>query len=308
MPAPTVYKSSDGSAPVLDGQVGSLIAVLDACLVNGYGSKSAAGWTKPYSATNKGVYLGSAGHYLDVDDAAAGAGGAKEATVRGYETMTAVATGTGPFPTTAQAAAPGLYIRKSVAADATARGWVLFADGTTFHLFVLTGDTAGRYHSFSFGRFYSMKASDTYRSIILGHAATGASSSAGLDITSLLSDPINVAGAGCYVPRIAAGTGTSVASGLFGLGSSLFSSPFTGPSGNDGLVYLSRLFMTDGTVTNGPRGYVRGLYQIITASGLSDGDTFSGTGDFAGRTFTVLNRTRGGAYLAIETTAWDSSA
>jgi hypothetical protein len=45
MTAPTVYKSTDASAPTLDGQVGSLITVLKACLVNGYGAKSAAGWT-----------------------------------------------------------------------------------------------------------------------------------------------------------------------------------------------------------------------------------------------------------------------
>lgn len=45
MAAPTVYRSTDASAPTLDGQKGSLITVLKACLVNGYGAKTAAGWT-----------------------------------------------------------------------------------------------------------------------------------------------------------------------------------------------------------------------------------------------------------------------
>ena len=37
-----VYKSTDGSAPVLTGQAGSLTTLLDAVLVNGYGAATAA--------------------------------------------------------------------------------------------------------------------------------------------------------------------------------------------------------------------------------------------------------------------------
>lgn len=307
MTAPTVYKSSDTSAPVLDGQAGSLVALLDACLVNGYGSKSAAGWTKPYSATNKGVYLGSAGHYLDVDDSGAGAATTQEANVRGYETMSAVATGTGPFPTTAIQAAPGQYIRKSAAATSTARGWVLIADSLTFHLFILSGDVGAQYMSFTFGRFYSLKSSDTYRTVIIGRTATGSGQN-GLDTNAGLSTGATSSFAGALIPRVAAGTGTAVQTGLFGLGTTLFSSPFNGPNPNDGLVYLSRLFLSDQTVAGGLRGYLRGLYQIVTAVGLSDGDTFTGSGDFAGKTFLVLNKSRAGAYLALETSAWDSSS
>ena len=42
MTAPTIYRSTDASAPVLTGEVGKLVDLLDACLVNGYGAKSAA--------------------------------------------------------------------------------------------------------------------------------------------------------------------------------------------------------------------------------------------------------------------------
>lgn len=307
--ATTIYKSSDTSAPVLDGQVGSLVNLLDKCLVAGYGSQAAAGWTKPFSGTNTAVYLGTAGHYLDVNDNGAGAAGAQEATVRGYEAMTAVATGTNPFPTTAQAASPGLYIRKSTTASATARGWVVVADGTTFHLFILSADTAGRYQSFSFGRFYSFKTSDTYRSAIVGHTATGGSSTTGLDI-GVSSGATSSTIAGAFWPRVQAGTGTSANGGIMGVGSTALSSPFNGPNLADGNVYLSRLFVTDATTAGGLRGYLRGVYQILTGVNLNDGDTFTGaTGtDFAGRTFLVLNRCVGGAYYALETSAWDSSS
>src|SRR5574337_1914064 len=94
-----VYRSSDASAPVLTGQAGSLITVLDACLISGYGSKSPAGWAKPYSGTNLAAYRAATGNrfYFRVDDS-----GTVEARISGYETMSDVNTGTGQFPTTAQ--------------------------------------------------------------------------------------------------------------------------------------------------------------------------------------------------------------
>lgn len=57
--AVTKYMSSDSGAPIMNGTQGSLVNVLDAILVNGYGSKSPAGWTKPFSGTSKAVYRNS---------------------------------------------------------------------------------------------------------------------------------------------------------------------------------------------------------------------------------------------------------
>lgn len=313
--AVTVYKSSDTSAPALSGTTGSLISVLDACLVNGYGSKSAAGWSKAFSGTNRAAYQQGAASgadcYLDVNDAAAGTGGAKEANVRGYETMSAVGTGTGDFPATAQVASPGLFVRKSATADSTSRGWLLLADDKTFHLFVLSGDSANQYEMFSFGEIYSMKSADAYRVAIIAHTATGGSSVTGLD-TNVLADTSTSVTPGLYVPRIAAGTGTSVNPGLFGLGRSLVTGPFTGPNAADGLMYVSRLFVSDNaTAANGLRGYLRGVWQLVTGrTGVSDGDTFSGTGDLSGRSFLVLRGTVASSVetLALETSAWDTSS
>src|SRR4051812_10218522 len=39
---PTIYRSTDPGAPRLDGMIGSLQAVLDGCLVNGYGALATA--------------------------------------------------------------------------------------------------------------------------------------------------------------------------------------------------------------------------------------------------------------------------
>jgi hypothetical protein len=50
MPAPVIYRSTDTNAPVLFGGAGSLISLLDAILVNGYGSAFATG-----TVTNDGT-------------------------------------------------------------------------------------------------------------------------------------------------------------------------------------------------------------------------------------------------------------
>jgi hypothetical protein len=174
-----VYRSTDASAPVLTGQVGSLVALLDACLVNGYGALAAAGWTKPLSTTNKGAYKqnltganNSSGMYLYVDDTGPGAGGAREARLCGFETMSAITpTGTGQFPTAAQSSigVGTLVVRKSATADATARAWTLVANGQTIYLFTETGDQTLPLGvlSFVFGDFKSYKTSDQYAVCII---------------------------------------------------------------------------------------------------------------------------------------------
>lgn len=170
-----VYRSTDASAPVLTGAAGSLVALLDACLVNGYGALAAAGWTKALTAANKAGYKqnltganNASGMYLYVDDTAPGAGGAREARVCGFETMSAITpTGTGQFPTAAQSAigTGQLVIRKSLTADATARAWTLVANGQTIYLFIETGDqptpNVGAL-TFVFGDFKSYKSGDQY--------------------------------------------------------------------------------------------------------------------------------------------------
>lgn len=137
MTAPTVYRSDDASAPAIDGTAGSLIAALDAILVNGYGAKSAAGWTKPYTGTNKAAFQQGAGlsHYLRVDDS-----DGRLARVIGYGAMSDVDTGTNEFPTAGQISG-GLYARKSITATSTARPWICFANDSAFYIFLFGNRT-----------------------------------------------------------------------------------------------------------------------------------------------------------------------
>jgi len=205
------YFTSDMSgAPALSGTVGSLIALLDACLKDGFdtkslssltvaggvataaytGSHSAAidsvvliagvtggptgfaglngeqkitakapagnsvsfatalpdgaytgtitmkmaplGWLKVYAGANKAVYKSadpaSLGCYLRVDDT-----GTTVARVVGYESMSDLDTGVGPFPSELQASGGG-YWAKSSLANATATQWLISGDGRVFFL------------------------------------------------------------------------------------------------------------------------------------------------------------------------------
>ena len=65
----TIYSSSDVGGPgLITGTTGSLITVLDACLVNGYSGKSAAGWTKPLGTLSGSIsaYQQGSGSKLDL--------------------------------------------------------------------------------------------------------------------------------------------------------------------------------------------------------------------------------------------------
>src|SRR5574337_1240501 len=138
MAVPTAYDSTDASAPSLTGTADSLRLLLKAVLVDGYGSKSAAGWTQPYTDTNKGAFKQGGGHqyYLRIDDSSA-----QMARVVGYKSMSDVDTGSEPFPTSAQFSG-GLYARKSITADSTARPWKCWATDQAFILLMFNSITA----------------------------------------------------------------------------------------------------------------------------------------------------------------------
>lgn len=232
------FNSSMVGAPTLNGTAGALLAVLDACLVNGFnlvtldslvvaggvltGSKSGhnfavdqvivtagaaqsqlngewrivtatagaftaaatgiadvtgsgtitakaapAGWTKPFTGTNKAVYKPDAASITDcvlrVDDT-----GTTTARVVGYETMSDVDTGSGPYPTAEQIAGGG-YWHKSISADSTARAWCIVADPFGFYIHVSNGSYLIAHY---FGDYDSEHASDAYSSLLVSHYST----------------------------------------------------------------------------------------------------------------------------------------
>ena len=131
---PAIYRSTDAGAPQLSGQSGSLVTLLDALLVDGYGSKAALGWTRERSGLNVRAYRNSpvsgSGYRLRVDDAPA-----QFSWLRGYESMVDIDTGAGLVPTVAQRANGCLWIKSSVASGGS-RPWFAIGNERCFYLFI----------------------------------------------------------------------------------------------------------------------------------------------------------------------------
>lgn len=168
--AMTVYDSTDSGAPVITNVNGSLNALLYACLVTGYGSKPGAGWTREYTGTNLAVYkqgTGGNGRYLRVFDGSLQTGdSSRRVNLRGYETMSAVSTGTGPFPTTGQISGNGanyMYFYVST----TVVTWTLYATSSYFMLIADAYYPNNFNTIMAFGTFFSFKSGDIYNDVLI---------------------------------------------------------------------------------------------------------------------------------------------
>lgn len=280
-----IYRSTDAGAPVLSNVAGTLIPVLD-CLVNGLGATPGAGWTKPFTGTQKAVYKqgpGSNGFHFRVDDSTL-----TLARAVAYESMTSVDAGTNAFPTESQFSG-GLYMPKS--ATAAACSWVLIASEKYFILNVNQANEAtfSTAQAVYFGDFISRKPGDIFNTIFIGGStATIVSTSQFQTLTPNLSVT-----AGHYLarPHTQVGSSTQVCKVVNG---SIGSSPMGGgslnlayPSPITGGIELGRILVIEGT---GIRGYLDGVITPLHNKPLTHGDTFTPTsGDFVGRSFMAIN-------------------
>lgn len=297
MPMPnqfTHYASTDTGAPTLSNSTpGSLIAILDAILVNGYGSKIAAGWSKAFSGTNLAAYRAPNGlrHYFRVDDTASTTYGAL---LVGYETMSDVNTGTGQFPTSAQT------INSGIPKGQTSTVWHAFADARTCLFFskgysAAPGGPGTGYAGSYFGEGYMVQTSDSYGSLIKAHNTTVG--------VAYLSDTLSTiatsiaAASFAWMPRAYTGLGTSIQVSITGDGAKSGSAGYLqgiipGPNPEDGGLYLSPLWISDPSTSpvNNIRGRVRGLWHCLHPNtAIPDLTTFTGLGDLAGKTFLSLS-------------------
>lgn len=261
MAAPIVYRSDDSGALVLDGQQGSLVALLDNYL-------PLMGWTIEFSGTGKSVYRNNTtsgtGLYWRVQDDGAVALPGRVAAIQGYETASDVDTGAGPFPTAVQAA-NGMGIYKSSSADAVARPWLLIGDSRTVYLVTwynsadFTGITALLH---AWGDVKAVKAGgDPWAAFVMaGYRADQLSNSywhGGRVGTSLqghfLARPL-AATVGAEPMDLLTASLLSVTTGVMGAGSVPYPDPATG-----GLLYGRPVVTDDDGISY--RGHLRGLFQ-----------------------------------------------
>lgn len=275
--ATKTYKHTDVGAPTNTNAAGSLIALLTACLVTGYGSKAAAGWSKPYTNGTVAAFQtgeGSNGRVMWVSDSATTA-----ARVKCFESFDSVAgVGSGQFPSEIQAVG-GLYMPKSDVA--TAKSWTVVAN-ERFFIAVIENNAP---IMSAFGDFDTKKTGDTFNTI-----AIFSSTASGTDANA-----INASGYGAisghYLARQHTNVGSSIpcgkvasTTGQTALGGT---SPLPYPSPIDGSLHISRLQITEPNV--GIRGELPLIYNINHTKPLQNLDSVSGTGEFTGKTFLALN-------------------
>lgn len=149
-----IYHNHDTDAPVLGRTAGSLIDVLDAILVTGYGDKQPLGWTKEFHEGNIAVFrndpniLESTGMYLRVDDSYGDI-----ARVQCYKTMSDISTGTDVIPNLITHSQEFIYWSKHYNGTASPKRWSVIGDERTFYMNVAT---AGAYPEYP-GNSYSEK-------------------------------------------------------------------------------------------------------------------------------------------------------
>lgn len=126
MSAPNVYvyKSTDTGAPSLTGQAGSGVALLDACLVNGFNPRSVTGITRSGTTATATT---SAAHGYKAGDAVA-ISGADQADYTGTFTILSVTTTAFTFTVANTATTPATG--SSMAAKRAPAGWSKVYSGT----------------------------------------------------------------------------------------------------------------------------------------------------------------------------------
>ena len=305
----TVYRSDDASAPILSGTAGHLINVLTGCLVTGYGSQPAAGWTKPYTGTNLAVFLPPAGNqfYLRVDDS-----NATYPVFRGYRAMTAVSAGTGLFPTTVQLSG-GIRSVKAPASSSTVRPWIVIASPRSFYLWIFwNGTDIGAVNTsvdmFFFGDIVSYLPGDAHGAAIIGKIAADANASSSLFGNNLTT---GAQAAGHYLAGDFAQSGNAAQFAL--LQSVIAASAFCGAAGSfypdpiTGGMLLERLRIVEGGMAQKlVRGHLPGCFNPIHPLPANHLDLLQGRGVMLGTDMLVLytGGTEGRVVMSLNEADW----
>lgn len=302
----TFYQSTDTSAPTLNSNQGTLAAVLLAILVNGYGSKSAAGWTNPYNGTTgQRVFKqgsGSNGFYLQIDDSAA-SGIQAFPRVVGYETMSAWNTGTNPFPTSTQQSG-GLYWSRTYSGTAgTTTRWACIADASRFYFWNendgSNNGSSAQQQFFAFGNIDSYKSGDAYATRILGNIAANLSQAAAT-CQQLNSSPTSTS---IYTCRNVVGVPGSISTGqhtdYIKNGSQVViggcaTNGLAYPNPEDSSLYLTPLWSHEVTpgIQTALRGLIPGIWSPChNASNFNSFDTSSGGAGLTSKSFSLFKLT-----------------
>lgn len=249
---------------------------------------ASSGWEKSFTGTNLRAYrsldVSSTRLYLRVDDTAT-----LNARWRGYEVMTDVNTGTGPFPTVAQQADPGLFAHKANNTTGT-RKWMLIADSKRFLLLVQVNSTyLNDYSPLFFGDIATFKAADAYHCLI-NAAATDVSNAIAV---GTVVESVVVSGnmTGRFIARPYTQVGGSIqcytqAAGPDRASAQSGANAFpVGPDVVNNAIYVAPMVVNDGPGGSSPyRGKYPGVLFVpqYLGAAYSSGSVIDGQLDMAG--------------------------
>lgn len=259
-----------------------------------------AGGTNAQSYVSQATVGANAESYtprpLQVVDNAATAGGAKEAQLWAYESITSDQNGTARWPTVAQLA-NGMCCRKSSTADTVVHHWTLFGDEKSFFFEPIPEVTTdqGNGYGFFFGYFPSEKASDAYNTLLLGYSTFNTANLGTPTGTHGVNTATSAPAAGLgYVPRIYNQGGTSAAAAMVGMVAASSGITQIGttnfvnyPNGSNGALYTNRLRVYDGA--GSLRGTMPGIYQPLSSAPLTQFDISTNNDGLPGVTLRALN-------------------
>lgn len=219
------------------------------------------GWTRPYSAAGTGCYRqgGTAAHkrYWRVYDNTMVS--SSQFFVRGYEAMTAVSTGTGPFPTTAQVAGNGTPLTPSVVAAPGVSAWCIVGTPRAFYLmFDYATDATGNLDTFS-----------TSGTLVYFFGELGGLFNAGDTYAQLA--PVNWSIPGShYFARAYTGVIGAVISSTWGCGGNGYTSiGVASPNPGGGDIITGGPILVCDTGNTAVRGYFPGILGMVTTPAYS---------------------------------------
>lgn len=225
-------------------------------------------WVKAFSGTNKAAYRStdpaSTGFYLRVnDDGTRATDLGRVASVRGYESMTDIDTGTGPFPTVAQDAEPGARWVKSDTASSASREWHIIGDGKTFYFSGKPATAITGMFVVGFGDIKNFKAPDPYSAMLIyGRSSANGAFTAYM---GMYARSTNIYCGFVFARSYTGAAGAVLPTTFWAVPVFGGSSPGLGTLGTpcavDGRYWVAPIVLQESAAL--PRGILRGVYEIL---------------------------------------------
>lgn len=299
---PQIFSSTDIGAPQLSGVSGSLLSILRAILVSGYGSgenqKSGLGWSEEFTGNGKACFRGDpifgSGYYVRIcDDSSSECLNTPcLARIQGFESMDGVDSGNNTVPLSSQSPA-GPFIFKSLAAGGTSRAWWAIGNSCFVYFFVdWCGIGIDGANPFIFGDLVSRIAGDRH-CFVIGASPPITSFTGSAQRASGVLQPLAFSSGSA---SISTADGTYIARGynmVAGSKAVKYMSDLIYPSGNywygdSSYTYPSRDPVTGGLVTQeiaifedvlSIRGYLPGVLSPLHPKPMADREIFTGIPD-----------------------------